>query len=114
MWFHGVLILTVVAYAFGKVKVQKAKFGDTVTLQAEPGTTQWKRVKSDGTTEYVQHCGEGRGLGCNMFADDRGGFSCPTSGVTVFPNGTLTLQFLWQGDAYATYSSRDATKEVGF
>ncbi|KAL6741197.1 hypothetical protein Aduo_014475 [Ancylostoma duodenale] len=113
MWFHSILVLTILSYATGEYIVQKAKYGDPVTLQVENGVTEWQRVKRDGTTEYVQYCANAVGLGCNMFADDNGKFSCPSSSVTVSPTGTLTLHFMWKEDAFANYSARGATPEVG-
>ncbi|KAL6741196.1 hypothetical protein Aduo_014474 [Ancylostoma duodenale] len=114
MWSYSILILTVFAHAFGEFRVQKAKYGAKVSLQAEPGVKEWQRVKKDGTTEYVQYCGSAVGLGCNMFADERGRFSCPSSSVTVSPTaGTLTLHFMWKEDAFANYSAKGATPEVG-
>ncbi|RCN38178.1 hypothetical protein ANCCAN_15902 [Ancylostoma caninum] len=112
MWTPSLLFLTMLSYAVGDVRVQKAKYGDRVTLQVETDVKEWMRVKSDGTKEYVQYCGDAVGLGCNMFADDSGRASCPSSSVTVFPNGTLTLHFLWEGDAFAKYSASDATPGV--
>ncbi|RCN38179.1 hypothetical protein ANCCAN_15903 [Ancylostoma caninum] len=112
MWTPSLLFLTMLSYAVGDFRVQKAKYGDRVTLQVESDVTEWQRVKSDGTKEYVQYCKNAVGLGCNMFADDRWRASCPSSSVTVFPNGTLTLHFMWEGDAFANYSAWDPNPGV--
>ncbi|EYC11079.1 hypothetical protein Y032_0052g2202 [Ancylostoma ceylanicum] len=112
MWSHGVLILMMLVHADAKYQTQEAKLGERVTLQVERDVREWMRVKSDGKKEYVQFCEDTVGLGCNMFADERGRASCPSSSVTVFPNGTLTLHFMWEGDAFANYSASDATPGV--